>query len=583
MEEKNLSRRAFLGLGATAAVVAGAGIAGCSPAPKADSGSASEAGGSAAASSGGNPTEFVPSFLNAPEPIDESKVTETIDVDVCVVGLGLAGVCALREAADSGAKVIGLEKGVDVGYRSGEFGTFGSEIHKQLGIEQPGTQEVVNELMKVMGNRPNAQLLNYWIGNSGADLDWYIGTAEHELLTSDSAVPTDPEKPYVFPERFPVNENYNWREENYPCFPGMVHLLPDHGWAMHGTLEAAQAAGAEARFNVKGEQLIKEGNKVVGVYASDADGNIIRVNAAKGVVLSTGDMSSDTEMLTYYAPQATKYGVFFSTMDKNGKPVNTGDGHKMAMWAGAVMEDGPYAPMTHSLGTNSVGIDPFLMVNKLGERFANEDVGAQELQNQIKRQKGGMTYQIFDSKWKEQLQYMPQCFGGVTHYIPPEQEEQYAHAINHFAAGYASDTYFQGEIEQGSIIPADTIEELAGKIEVPADALKATVERYNELAHKGVDEDFSKVASRLFPVENAPFYAVPFGDSGMLVLIGGIDCDPALHALDAEKNPIEGLYVAGNTMGGRFLVDYPVTVAGASHSMAMSFGRLAGRNAAAGK
>lgn len=578
--EKRLSRRAFLGLGATAAVVAGAGIAGCSPATKADSGSASEAGGTPAARADGNPTEFVPSFMNEPEPIDEAKVTETIDVDVCVVGLGLAGVCALREAADGGAKAIGLEKGADVGYRSGEFGTFGSEIHKQLGIEQPGTQEVVNELMRVMGNRPNAQLLNYWIGNSGADLDWYIGTAEHELLTSDSAVPTDPEKPYVFPERFPVNEDYNWREENYPCFPGMVHLLPDHGWAMHGTLEAARAAGAEARFNVKGEQLIKEGNKVVGVYASDADGNIIRVNAAKGVVLSTGDMSSDAEMLTYYAPQATKYGAFFSTMDKNGKPVNTGDGHKMALWAGAVMEDGPYAPMTHSLGTNSVGIDPFLMVNKLGERFANEDVGAQELQNQIKRQKGGMTYQIFDSKWKEQLQYMPQCFGGVTHYIPPEQEEQYAHAINHFAAGYASDTYFQGEIEQGSIIPADTIEELAGKIEVPPAALKATVERYNELAGKGVDEDFSKVASRLFPVENAPFYAVPFGDSGMLVLIGGIDCDPTLHALDAEKNPIEGLYVAGNTMGGRFLVDYPVTVAGASHSMAMSFGRLAGRNAA---
>ena len=70
--------------------------------------------------------------MNPPEPIDDSTVAETIDVDVCVVGLGLAGVCALREAADSGAKVIGIEKGVDVGYRSGEFGTFGSEIHKRL-------------------------------------------------------------------------------------------------------------------------------------------------------------------------------------------------------------------------------------------------------------------------------------------------------------------------------------------------------------------------------------------------------------------------------------------------------------------
>ena len=105
----------------------------------------------------------------------------------------------------------------------------------------------------------------------------------------------------------------------------------------------------------------------------------------------------------------------------------------------------------------------------------------------------------------------------------------------------------------------------------------ASVARYNELAHGGKDTDFSKVPTRLFPVENPPFYAVSFGDSGMLVLIGGIDCDAQCRALDAEKNPVPGLFVAGNTMGGRFLVDYPVTVAGASHSMAMSFGRLAGR------
>lgn len=169
----------------------------------------------------------------------------------------------------------------------------------------------------------------------------------------------------------------------------------------------------------------------------------------------------------------------------------------------------------------------------------------------------------------------------MTHYVPPEEEAAYEHAINHFAAGYASDTYFQSEVDAGSIIPADTIEDLAAAIDVPADTLVATVERYNELAHAGKDTDFSKVATRLFPIENPPYYAVPFGDSGMLVLIGGIDCDTDCHALDAEKNPVPGLYVAGNTMGGRFLVDYPVTVAGASHSMAMSFGRLAGRNAAA--
>ena len=529
----------------------------------------------------GEPSAFTPSFHVPPDPISEADVARTYECEACVVGLGLAGVCALREAAESGAKAIGIEKGPDLGYRSGEFGTFGSEIHRQLGIEQPETQEVVDELMRAMGNRPNAQLLNYWIANSGPDLDWYVGNVEHELLTCDSDSPTDPEAPYILPERFPVNDNYDWREENYPCVPGMVHIRPDHGWAMHGSLEAAETAGAQAFFNCRAEQLVQdETGRVTGVYATDENGDTVLVNATKGVILSTGDISSNREMLTYYAPQALRYGQFFSSFDRDGNMVNTGDGHKMALWAGAAMEDGPYAPMTHSLGTNSVGIDPFLMVNQDGERFANEDAGAQELQNQIKRQKGGVTYQVFDSKWKEQLQFMPQCFGGVTHYVPPEDEDRYQHAINHFAAGYASDTYFQGEVDAGSIIPADTLEELAEKIGVPFDTFNATVERYNELARNGKDVDFGKVPARLFPVEDPPYYAVPFGDSGMLVVIGGIDCDTQCRALDADKSPVPGLYVAGNTMGGRFLVDYPVVVAGASHSMAMSFGRLAGRAAA---
>lgn len=104
---------------------------------------------------------------------------------------------------------------------------------------------------------------------------------------------------------------------------------------------------------------------------------------------------------------------------------------------------------------------------------------------------------------------MPQCFGGVTHYVPPEDEDRHQHAISHFAAGYASDTYFQGEVDAGSIIPADTLEELAEKTGVPFDAFNATVERYNELAHGGEDADFGKVPTHLFPVENPPYYAAP--------------------------------------------------------------------------
>lgn len=140
----------------------------------------------------GEPSAFTPSFLVPPAPIDEASVKQTYECDVCVVGLGLAGVCALRETAESGAKAIGIEKGPDVGYRSDEFGTFGSQIHKQLGIEQPETREVVDALMRAMGNRPNAQLLNYWIANSGPDLD---GTWAPSSTSCSPATPTRPPTP----------------------------------------------------------------------------------------------------------------------------------------------------------------------------------------------------------------------------------------------------------------------------------------------------------------------------------------------------------------------------------------------------
>ena len=99
---------------------------------------------------------------------------------------------------------------------------------------------------------------------------------------------------------------------------------------------------------------------------------------------------------------------------------------------------------------------------------------------------------------------------------------------------------------------------------LPADVAKAEIERYNELCHAGLDEDFGKMSKRMFPVENPPFYACKFASAGMLVLCGGIDCDLDMHALDTEDKIIPGLYVAGNTMGRRFLVEYPVVVAGIS-------------------
>ena len=164
----------------------------------------------------------------------------------------------------------------------------------------------------------------------------------------------------------------------------------------------------------------------------------------------------------------------------------------------------------------------------------------------------------------------------VNHYIPADQVDQYPTVLAGFGLGYTTDQM----VEEAVTIKADTIDDLISQMGLPADVAKAEIERYNELCHAGLDEDFGKMSKRMFPVENPPFYACKFASAGMLVLCGGIDCDLDMHALDTEDKVIPGLYVAGNTMGRRFLVEYPVVVAGVSLGTAMSFGRLAGKNAA---
>ena len=109
------------------------------------------------------------------------------------------------------------------------------------------------------------------------------------------------------------------------------------------------------------------------------------------------------------------------------------------------------------------------------------------------------------------------------------------------------------------------------------------MERYNELAEQGRDDDFGKRADRLYPIVEPPFYGTKMEGAFAFCMTHGVLADADCHALDEDHNIIPGLYVAGNTMGCRFAQDYPTTIMGASHGMAVTFGRLAGINAAAGK
>jgi len=135
---------------------------------------------------------------------------------------------------------------------------------------------------------------------------------------------------------------------------------------------------------------------------------------------------------------------------------------------------------------------------------------------------------------------------------------------------------------QGYIVRADSIEELAEKLNIPTDTFKATVERYNELAVKGEDEDFGKEGYRLSTLDTAPYFGTRQCGGYFICTMDGIQIDEHLHAIRADGSAIEGLYVVGDCSGSYFSGSYPNLMSGAAAGRSVTFGRLAGKNAVKG-
>ena len=521
-------------------------------------------------------TEQTPSFLNPPE--TPSDIVAEYDCDVLVIGMGLSGIAAAREAAEGGARVLVLEKQPEDTYSvismAGDFGVVGSQIQKDLGIEWAPKDVILNEYLKETGGRCDSWLLSYWYDHSGEDFDWFIADASYELVGSVLENQKTDNPNFLRPKCFPKLEGYDYTTELYPYFHGTLTTLPNMGWACAASREDALALGMEVVYGAEAELLAVEDGKVVGAYAK-TDAGHIKVTS-KATVLATGDYSGNTDMRHYYAPWADSFKAYSS---------GQGTGHLMGIWAGGKMEDGPHAPMTHVMG-NVLGVDSFLQLNNEGKRFMNEDIPGQNLANEYARQPdssdpelaeaGVKAWQIFDSSWPEQIGQMPDGHGYTNHFVPDDQADQYSLALSGYFSGYTT----QQMVDDGATAKADTIEELAEAIGLPVDVVTSEVTRYNELCEAGFDEDFGKTARRLFPVVNPPFYACKMKQASMLVMIGGLECDHSMRVTAAQDGaPIEGLYACGNTMGGRLLVDYPVVVAGFSLATALTFGRLAGKNA----
>ena len=190
----------------------------------------------------------------------------------------------------------------------------------------------------------------------------------------------------------------------------------------------------------------------------------------------------------------------------------------------------------------------------------NEDVQSAQMEQRLEEQPGMMLFQFFDGAIGEQVKYMP-----------------YGH---HCVYTFSQKTLDKA-VANGHTLKGDTLDDLLAQIDIDANAAKRSIERYNTDARAGIDSQFGKRADRMFPLDTPPFYCNVWTKGAVLVTMSGLMSDADCHTYDAEYNAIPGLYVAGNVQGNRFTLEYPTTVLGLSHSMALFYGRIAGQNAAA--
>lgn len=536
-------------------------------------------------------------WLGTEPEIDESKVAKNVDVDVAVVGCGIAGVAACRSVAEEGGLVAAFEKADGPQCRSGEYAVINGKVQAKWGRDtwtREQIDDIIDSHMVESTYRCKRSIMSKWAHNIGDAFDWWV-EANPDLYyaeTTRSAIPDESADNFIIPIFYPLPEHYDWKQERFPCYPTSVEFKPDQHVTVEANMQKAIDTGnVQTFYGCFVEKLIMDNGRCVGLYARDAaTGEYIKCNASKGVILSTGDYSQNTKMLKHFCPEVIENNIqcLFTNVDVEGNFTNQGDGIQLGMWAGAQVQQS-HAPMIHHMGGGAdlagvgvMGNAGFLNLDLNGKRFMNEDLPGQQLENQIELQKNRESWQIFDSNWPEQLPYMPAAHGGACYYEDYASEDE-GPKNNTTYRNYKSPYQLEAAVADGRAVKADTLEELVAKIYPDDTAAQQTaldsIQRYNELAKAGYDEDFHKSASRMWAVENGPFYADKFTTALLLVCIGGLESDEDCHTFDADRNVIPGLYVAGNIQGNRFATEYPIGLKGVSHSMAMYYGYVAGKNA----
>lgn len=566
---KGLSRRGFFQAGAAAvASVATLGLAGC--------GEGQKTGSSETIKNTTTQKASEPSWLGEPPEVDEDEITETVDVDVVVVGCGTAGLPAIISAAEAGARVLGIESQSAIGNVREDLGAIDSKLQQETEKEFPqfhiDKMEAMEDIVRYANGFVNYDLVKLWADKSGAMIDWLT-----ELIEAEGK--------YKMWHEGSIGTESDARDKAYATGHSPQALVDDEDLDFGVYLgQIAEQKGATIRYNttfLKCEQ--NKLGRVTGIICrSDEDQHYLRVNAKGGVILATGGYGNNTAMME--ARQPYNQRIRINVPGSGGNP--SGDGIRAAMWCGATI-DPTGAAVTFNRacvkpdeyagsGTKGrffwFGEQPFLKLNLNGKRFCNESGPYDYCLHSAYMQPHHMYVDIWDSDYVDKVKQIDEV--GCCRLYPFDNGAPSNMPITLMA------TFFESLEEDGYLQKADTIEELAEKLNIPVDATKASFDRYNKFAEAGEDEDYNKEPYRLIKLDKPPYYGMRTG-AWFLATIDGCPIDTDMHPVNEAGEPVDGLYVCGNDSGGFFSVSYPNLFTGLAAGRSMTFGRIAGQNAAA--
>ena len=439
--------------------------------------------------------------------------------DIVVVGAGGAGLCAAVEAASQGCKVIVVEKqgivGGNTNYSTGGINAAETSIQRSLGIYD-SKELFYDDTMKGGHYLNDSSLVRSFVENGPLTIDWLIslGTDLSDVgLMGGSSV-----------------KRTHRPQGGTAIGPHLMKVLK----------EAAHTRNVEIRTHNKVTGLITQNNRISGVNVEKKDGSTYSI-LAKVVIIATGGFGANLEMVTRYCP--TLRGM--ATLNHQGA---TGDAFTWIKAVGGYLIDldkiqiHPTSEyVNHILITEAVRGNGAILVNSDGQRFVNEMQTRDSVSAAILSQRGGMAYLLFDQQVRQSL---------------------------------ASIETYQN---QGVLISATTIAELADKMGINRQTLTSTMSRYTEMQLNGKDDDFGRAASAMTaPLNVPPFYAVGVTPA-IHHTMGGIKVDPDMHVLREDGTVLPGLYAAGEVTGGLHGAN---RLGGNGVGDVVVNGKIAGRNAA---